>query len=296
MKKPKNFLYLFIFIGITSYLLFGCQPNKPAKKMITEEAIPVKVMRVELKDIAEVLEYTGSIKAYEEVFIYPKVSGKIIQKVKEEGLFIEKDEALLYIDRDEVGLRFEKAPVVSSISGVVGRLYVDIGQQVNPNTPVALVLNMDKVKINLEVPEKYLARLSLGLPAEVTVDAYPEEKFLGRITKISPVIDSITRSVPVEITVDNPKHLLRSGMFAKVRLILNIYKNVPVILKEAILGKEPEFYVYTVENNRAVLKKVLLGIREGAYYQIKEGLKEGDLVVIMGQQRIKEGSLVKPEE
>lgn len=296
MRKTKNLLYLFIFIGIISYLLFGCRPNKPTKKIVMEEAIPVKVMRVQLKDIAEALEYTGSIKAYDETVIYPKVSGKIIQKIKEEGLPIEKDEAILYIDRDEVGFKFEKAPVVSSLSGVVGKIYVDIGQQVNPNIPVALVLNMDKVKINLEIPERYLAKLSLGLPAQISVDAYPEELFLGQITKISPVIDSLTRSIPIEITVDNPKHLLRSGMFAKVRLLLNVYKDVPVILKEAILGKEPEFYVYTVQNNRAVLKRVLLGIREGPYYQVSEGLKEGELVVIMGQQRIREGSLVSPEE
>ncbi|MCM8801314.1 MAG: efflux RND transporter periplasmic adaptor subunit [Candidatus Omnitrophica bacterium] len=295
MKRIKGYLGLFIFIGITSYL-FGCQPHKPAQEKLTEEAIPVKVMRVQLKDIAEVLEYTGGIKAYDEVYIYPKVSGKIIEKVKQEGSSIEKEEAILYIDRDEVGFKFERAPVVSSLSGVIGRIYVDIGQQVNPTIPVALVLNMDKVKINLEIPERYLARLSLGLTAEVMVDAYPQEVFLGKITTISPLLDSLTRSIPVEITVDNPKHLLNSGMFAKVRLLLQVYKDVPVILKEAIMGKEPDFYVYTVENKRAVLRKVSLGIRQGPYYQVRQGLEKDSLVVIMGQQRLREGVLVSAEE
>jgi membrane fusion protein (multidrug efflux system) len=84
-------------------------------------------------------------------------------------------------------------------------------------------------------------------------------------------------------------------MFAKVRLILATHKNVPVILKEAIIGKEPDTYVYIVENNKAVLKKITLGIRQGPYYQVGEGLKQGDLVVIMGQQRLQDKALVSVE-
>jgi multidrug efflux pump subunit AcrA (membrane-fusion protein) len=286
-------------LRVTSLLLsllltFGCQPK--VEKAKEQEVIPVKVLKVKLQELSETLEYIGNIKAEDEVVVYPKVTGKIIQKVKEEGSTVDKGEAFAYIDRDEVGLKFEKAPVESSLSGVVGRVYVDIGSNVNLQTPVALVVNMDKVKIDLDVPEKYLPQVSLGQEAEIAVDAYPQEEFSGRVTKIRPVIDLETRSVPIEITVDNPNHHLKSGMFAKVRLILKEHKNVPVILKEAVVGKEPDFYVYTVENNKAILKKVTLGLRQGPYYQVQEGLKEGDLVVIMGQQRLRDGISVSMEQ
>lgn len=275
--------------------LFGCQKTELSRSK-EAQVIPVKVMRVELKSLYEILEYVGNIKAQDEAIVYPKVTGKIIQKTKEDGSAINKGEPLAYIDRDEVGLKFESAPVESPLTGVVGRVYVDIGSNVNPQVPVALIVNMDRVKINLDIPEKYLPAVSLGQEAGIIVDAYPQEEFIGKVTKASPVIDLSTRTAPVEITVDNPEHRLNSGMFARVKLRIQEYKNIPVVLKEAVMGKEPDFYVYIIENNKAILKKISLGIRQEAYYGVKEGLKENDLVVIMGQQRLYEGAGVKLEE
>ncbi|MEK7867827.1 MAG: biotin/lipoyl-binding protein, partial [Candidatus Omnitrophota bacterium] len=122
MKKSKIIL---IFVFCILNFLYGCTKKQEANKQ--DEIIPVKVMRVELKDIYRTLEYVGNIKAEEEAVVYPKVSGKIVEKVKEDGSIVEKGDALFYIDRDEVGLKFEKALVESPLDGVVGRIYVDIG-------------------------------------------------------------------------------------------------------------------------------------------------------------------------
>jgi len=288
--NSKLIIILCVFLGV----FLGCQ-RKSIEKPKEKESIPVKVIKTRCMDIYQILEYTGNIKAEDEALVYPKVSGKIIQKIKEENSSVEKGQAILYLDRDEVGFKFEEAPVESPLSGVVGKVFVDIGENVNPQTPVALVVNMDKVKINLEIPEKYVADISLGLKAKIKVDAYPEKEFLGEITKISPVVDLTTRAFPIEITVDNQEHLLKSGMFAKVVLLLKEHKNVPVILKEAIIGKEPDTYVYVIENNLAHLKRITLGIKQGPYYEVKEGIKENDLVVILGQQRLYENVLVTTE-
>lgn len=297
MRLLKNKrIKLFIFLGIITPLLFfyGCQ-KKEAKEN-NREAIPVRVQRVELLDIEENLEYSGNIKAEDEAIVYPKVSGKIIEKVRQEGSSVNKGDAILYIDRDEVGLKFEKAPVESPLNGVVGRIYVDRGENVNTQTQVALVVNMDKVKIALDIPEIHLPRISLGQKAKITLDAYLDEVFVGEVVKISPVLDLATRSAPVEISVDNPKHLLNSGMFAKVSLILSERKAVPVILKEALIGREPELYVFVIKDKKASLRKITLGLRRGGYYEVAGGLMEGDLVVVLGQQRLREGSEVITEE
>ena len=163
-------------------------------------------------------------------------------------------------------------------------------------TAVALVVNMDIVKIDLDIPEKYLPKVSLGQIANIRVDAYSDKEFKGIVTKISPVLDLATRTAPIEITIENKDHFLQSGMFAKVNLIIEEEKQVPVILKEAVLGKEPDFYVYVARDKKAIIKKVALGIREAAYYQIKDGLKEGDLVVVMGQQRLRDGVEIEAQE
>lgn len=265
-------------------ILSGCQPK--AERQEAHQTIPVKVLKVELKELNEVLEYVGDVQAQDEAVVYPKVSGKIIKKVKVDGERISKGEALAYLDRDEVGLKFEAAPIESPLTGIVGRVYVDIGEHVSTETAVALVVDITKVKIALDIPERYLPKVSSGQQAKVTVDAYPEEVFIGKVSKISPVVSLENRAAPIEITLDNQDQRLKSGMFASVSLIIAKHASAPVILKEAILGKTPDTYVYLVENNKAVMKKITVGIHSGPYYEVLEGIKEADLVVIVGQQRL----------
>jgi multidrug efflux pump subunit AcrA (membrane-fusion protein) len=274
-------------------LLSGCAPGKPKEK--PQEAIPVRVDKVKSQDLYETLDYSGDVKAQDEAVIYPKVSGKIIEKAKEDGALINKGEAICYIDRDEVGLKFHKAPVESTLTGILGRVYVDIGENVAANTPVALVVSVEKVKIGLDIPERYLPKIALGQQAKISVDSWPNELFTGRVTKISPVIDLSTRTAPVEIVIQNKEYRLKSGMFAKVQLVIEARNNVPVVLREAIMGHDPDNYVFVVEGKLAVLKKIKLGIRQGPYFEVRQGLKEGDSVVIMGQQLLADGVSVEPE-
>jgi len=185
-----------------------------------------------------------------------------------------------------VGFKFEKAPVESPMSGIIGRVYVDIGTQVSPQTQVALAVHMDNVKIDLDIPEQYLPKISVGQTAQIFVQAYPGKEFIGKVSRISPVLDLETRTAPIEIIISNSDHALKSGMFAQVKLVIEERKDVPVIVKEAIMGKEPGLYVYAVNGNAAHQRNIKLGIRHGADYEVSEGLKEGDLVIVMGQQQL----------
>lgn len=279
-----------LFIALA---VLGCQ--KQERNQAAKVIIPVKVVKVEFRDLEETIDYVGNVKAQEEAVIYPKVSGKIIEKTKEDGSPVNKGETVAYIDRDEVGFKFEKAPVESPLTGIIGRVYVDKGENVTTQTPIALVVDMRQVEIDLDIPEKYYSRIALGQKARIMVDAYPDEEFIGYVTKISPVVELSTRAAPIEITIGNQQSKLRSGMFSKVSLVLAEHKNVPVIPKEAILGKEPNLYVYVIESQKAVLRKITLGVRHGPYYEIKDGLRQGDLVVIMGQQKLYEGAMVTAE-
>ena len=166
------------------------------------ETIPVRVARLAARDIERTLEYVGDIKGQDEAMVYPKVSGKISEKLKEDGAKVREGDVLATIDRDEVGLKFEKAPVESPLAGVVGRVYVDRGASVSPQTPVALVVNMDRVRVRLDVPEKYLPSISLNQSAKLSVDAWAGQIFTGKVSKISPIVDLDTRTAPIEISAD----------------------------------------------------------------------------------------------
>ncbi len=271
----------------------GCAKKKAAAGA---EPVPVRVMEVRRQGISRTLDYGGDIKAGDEAMVYPRVGGKVVEKIREEGSMVNKGDVLVYLDRDEVGLKFERVPVESPLAGVVGRIYVDRGTQVGPQTPVALVVDMDTVKVELGIPEKYLPAVSPGQNAEIIVDAYPGEKFTGTIVRFAPVVDLATRTAQAEILIANTGHRLKPGMFCRVQLTIENHDNVPVVLKEAVLGEEPEAYVYVVESGVARKRKVTPGIRRGSDLEITEGLQGGERVVIMGQQRLLDGAAVKAEE
>ncbi len=280
-------------LAITLLSPAGC---RPAKKAAAEEKIPVRVQRVEPGTLKKSLDYAGSIRAREEAKVYPKVSGKILEKIREEGAAVAKGEVIASIDRDEVGFTFAKAPVESPLSGLVGRVYTDLGASVTPQTPIALVVDITAVELALDVPEKFIAQVGLDQAAELTLDAWPGETFTGKVTKISPVIDLDTRTAPVEITIPNPGYRLKPGMFARVQLALEERKNVPIIRKEAIQGRPPDAYVYVISNQTAQLRPVRLGLQEGSNFEVTQGVATGELVVIMGQQRLRDGATVAAEE
>ncbi len=269
----------------------GCGQKKDAG-VKEAEIIPVRVGRVEVREFAETIECVGDIKAQDEAVVYPKVAGKITEKMKAEGSAIARGEPLVYLDRDEVGMKFELAPVESPLDGTVGKVYVDRGTQVSAQTPVALVVDMDRVKIRLDIPEKYIPAVTAGQSADITVDAYPNRVFQGSVSSVSPVVDLATRTAAVEISADNGDHALKSGMFARVKLAVRTRGAARVILKESVMGTEPEAYVYIVRDGRAVMRAVKLGIRQGPYYEVAQGLEENEAVVIMGQQRLTDGARV----
>ena len=299
MRKPEQaskarllLLLLFLAIPVIFIVSSGCEKRQEKKE---EQAIPVRVMTTRLRDVSRTLEYAGDVEAQDMAVVYPSVSGKVIEKVKQTGAVVNKDDPVIYVDRDETGFKFEKAPVKSPIGGIIGRFYVDKGMHVNPQTRVALVVDIEEVEIELHVPGEYLPDISIGLPAEFTVDAYPGRTFEGNISEISPVLDKETRSAPLKITVANHEHLLKPGMFARVELVIETHQKVPVVRREAVMGDAGQSYVYVVQQNRALRQKVETGLCRAGYVEITGGLEAGNVVVIMGQQRLSEGARVITE-
>lgn len=288
-KTAKVLAGVFIVILV----IRGCAGSGKIEK---DGAIFVRTVKVVPQDMKITLDYVGDIKAEDEAMVYPKVGGKVIEKIKEDGSRVAKGDVILYIDRDEVGFKFEKAPVESPLTGVVGRVYVDIGTQVTPQTPVAFVADMDRVEILLNIPEKYISKVSVGQTADVVVDAYPEDSFTGIVTKISPTVDLGTRTFPLEIDIDNADERLKPGMFARVRLAIGLHKDAMVVMKEAILGRGDYAYVYVLEGDVVRKKNVKLGARQGACYAVTEGLLPGEEIVVMGQQKLRDGAAVKAEK
>lgn len=262
------------------------------KKQSQREAFAVGVIKARKQDISRYLYFTGILKARDEVEVYPRVTGKIYEKLVKKGDFVNKDTVLFTIDRDVVGYKFEKAKVESPISGKVSMIYVDIGDQVSPNTPVALIQDDSEMKVRIWVGEKEYPFIKVGEKAAVRVSSFDEE-FEGVVREVSPYFDPATHTALVEIVIPNKEDKLKSGMFCEAKVEVASRKDVLVLPFDCILEDENGRYVYVVENNIARKRYIKTGLEAENLIEVLEGIKEGELIVHSGEQFLKEGTEVK---
>lgn len=297
--KKKRIIWLVIFLFLITgmffkRLFFNKPPQSPASfKRGAVEKITVKVEKVRREDLDFILFYSGSIKAKDEALVYPKVSGKLSAYLVSEGDRIEKDKTIALIDRDETGLKYELAKVDSPLSGVIGRTFLDRGAAVASGaTAVALVVDMEQMIVRLNIPEQDISDIKKGLSAYLKVDSYPNEDFEGVVSKISEVMDTQTRTLPIEILIPNPGHRLKSGMFSRIRIFAGKHIGSLVVLQDSLVKESSFDYVYIIEDSTARKVKVTAGIYQDNKVEILEGLKEGQRIIVFGHQGLKDGSFV----
>ena len=303
MKK----IFIFIVLLLAGFILFKLFYQKPILK---EEALPkglaqniaVKATQVKRSDLNLIISYAGTIKAKEEVRVYSKVTGKLAEYLVREGEHIEKGQTLALVDRDETGLKYELAKVESPIFGIIGETMLDKGAVVLPTsgivpgTTLAIVVNMDKMIVKLDISEVDVPYFKNGLKAKVQADAYPNENFLGEVSKVSEVVDTATRTLPVEITISNAKHRLKSGMFARIKIYASELKDRLVLPQDALIQELGQNYVFVVEDNTAQKKKVTLGVHDDGNVEITQGVSFGEKIIVFGQQGLKDGTHVELKE
>jgi multidrug efflux pump subunit AcrA (membrane-fusion protein) len=288
----NNYKYLYAFLILVT--LTGCGGKKD--NSMGGPTIPVSATKASNDVVLEKLNFVGDIKAKEEVTLFSKVTGKLVDYKVNESDRVKREQVVAMADRNEVGFKFQEAPVLSTIDGVVGRTYLDVGADIQLNTPIALIVNMDEVRVRVSVVEKHLPKVRINQEAHIYVDAYPDKTFTGKVTKRSPVVDLKTRTAPIEITVPNSNQELLPGMFAKVEIIINRFEDAIIVPEESIVTTVGKTLVYTVSEGKASLKDVQLGIREKGRVQVLSGLKGNETVVIGGHQKVRDGSLVSIKE
>lgn len=198
---------------------------------------------------------------------------------------------------NQLQILYQEHKLYAPISGFVATRYVEEGSRIGAAQPVIRISQEDTLKIVCSVPEKDFPYLKKGMKAEITVDAFPGKVFEGFLSIISPTIDPAIRTVEIKIHIPNEKHELRSGMFARVKLYLG-EREALVVPAESLckMAGTGSYYVYTVKDNKAVLKNVKTGITQNSFIEIIEGLTEKELVVTRGQNRLYDGAQVSVEE
>ncbi|HVL66100.1 MAG TPA: efflux RND transporter periplasmic adaptor subunit [Vicinamibacterales bacterium] len=136
---------------------------------------------------------------------------------------------------DELRINLANTVITSPVEGFVGKRYLDPGAFVSPNAPVASIVDIRSVRMVANVVEKDVRRLSTGMSADVEVDAFPGERFVGKVSRIAPVFDPQTRTAEMEIEVPNGSFRLKPGMYARVALTIDRRENALTVPRTAVV-------------------------------------------------------------
>ncbi|MCB2169610.1 MAG: efflux RND transporter periplasmic adaptor subunit [Deltaproteobacteria bacterium] len=174
---------------------------------------------------------------------------------------------------------------------VVAERYVDEGQTVAANTPLLMIVDLDPIVGIVFVTERDYAHMQPGQLVSLTTEAYPDEAFAGRIVRIAPVFRTATRQARIEMTIDNPQHRLKPGMFIQATVELSRVADAVIVPEQALTERNDRTGVFLVsEDGQSVQwREVKVGIREGDRVQV-EGQGLTGRVVVIGQQLVKDGA------
>jgi RND family efflux transporter MFP subunit len=206
--------------------------------------------------------------------------------------------AMAQVDQREASLNSAKIRLSYTVlnatePGFIGERFADEGALLSPNSPVVTVVGYDRVIVRTTVVERDYGRISVGQSTEVRVDAYPDELFTGKVARIAPMLQESARVAKMEVEVANNSHILKPGMFAKVRVVLAENDNAQTVPSQAVMNLQGSPGIYVIDKAEPVAHfiPVKLGISTLERTEIVDPKIDG-AVVTLGQNLLSEGSQV----
>ena len=289
--SPLNIFFIMIVIGLiygsislyTKYLGFSKFMNKT-------RVIAVKAQPVTIGVAQKTYRSLSTIESLKSMEITSKVNGIIDGIFFKEGSIVSTNQKLFSIlASDKVG----RTEIFAPFDGVIGLNKKNIGDPVNRGDVLTYLDNYNQMKLEFDLPERLLPYLNENLKFNAFSENIPEKIYNGTLKFIDTRINVETRTIKVYTLINNDDLSLKPGLLMKVNLFLEEIPNAILIPEEALLSINKEHYVYIVNKNVAEIRKVDIGIRNNAMIEIKQGLKQGDLIVYMGQEKLKDKSQIK---
>jgi membrane fusion protein, heavy metal efflux system len=182
----------------------------------------------------------------------------------------------------------ERIPVVSPLAGTVLKRMVTPGAVVTASSDLFEIGNLGTLWVNAEVHEKYLSSLKAGLPVEVSVQAYPEDSFPGRLTYVGETLDPTTRTAQLRCETGNPERKLKPEMYATITINLGHAVEVPLIQTSAITDVDGESVVFVHQSDGSFrVRRIKPGRQTGSLTEVLQGLRSGEKVASTGSFLLK---------
>src|SRR6266850_4524905 len=183
--------------------------------------------------------------------------------------------------------------VVSPMPGYVSERPADIGEYVSPQQKVATVVNLNPLRVRIDIPEQAIPQIHTGESVSVSVSGYPDRNFAGRVARVSPNVTASSRTLTVEADVENPKAELKPGQFATVRILLPQTEPAVLVPQRALRTISGATYVFVIKNGHAEQRLVQSGQTEGDLVELKSGVAADELVATSNVDQLSDGAAVR---
>ncbi len=289
---------------LTVLLVLGScsgRPGAPAAETPDAAADPaetvfaINVTPAVQGQINDYLEINGDVQVTSSVDVYADTFGELTQLLVRVGEVVQKDQVIAQVDPSRPGQNFVASPVKAPISGTITRLPSREGATINQAAPIAQIARTSELEIVVRVAERFISKVSVGLPALLRFDAFPDERFNARITELNPVVDPLTRTLEVKLRLSSSDRRIRPGMFAEVRIITQQKNNIVKIPADCLVRRFGEYFVFVVRDDGTSVERrtVNPGIEIDNKLEITLGLEAGELVVYQGQSLLEDGAAVR---
>jgi membrane fusion protein (multidrug efflux system) len=222
---------------------------------------------------------------YQEELITKQQFDDISTKVALADAALESARATLSISRE----KHSRTKIYSPITASVKEKKVSVGDFVRNGTPLFQIIKTNPLKLRFSISEKDAAGLKTGQDVAFTVDAYSNQKFHGKISLLYPNVEEKTRTLQAEAIVPNEGQILKPGYFARVQIFTREARDSVVVPVTALLYDGPTIRVFVINGNQAKERVIKTGNKYGEYVEVLDGLKEGEQVVVVGQNNLSEG-------
>ena len=184
------------------------------------------------------------------------------------------------------------AEIRAPFDGFVEKRLVNLGELVKAQMPVMAIVRLDPLKVIAEIPEKMAPWISDGRPVELRVDAYRDRTFAGKVSRISPAVNTATRAFPFEAVVPNADAVLKPGTFARVHVESGKVDEVLTLPYAALQYRYGVNRVFVVQGDRLAVRELEVGERLGDRIEVTSGVKAGERVAITDVESLADGALV----
>jgi HlyD family secretion protein len=190
------------------------------------------------------------------------------------------------------GRQLRDTEIRAPFDGFVEKRLVSLGELVKSQTPVMAIVRLDPLKVMAEIPEKLAPWISTGQTVDLQVDAYPTRKFAGKVSRISPGVNTATRAFPFEALVPNTDTVLKPGTFARVHIESGQVDTILTLPYSALQYRYGVNRVFVVDGGKLALRELGVGQRLGERIEIVSGVKAGDRVAVTDVDTLADGEPV----